>query len=121
METAHQYEKMGATIVKEITLPEHRIMLLLLTTSSPRAEASSNLARFDGVKYGYRTPELYQPRTRCMKTPAAKASAKRSSGGSCWAPSCCSSGYYDAYYKKAKFTQKLMQGMFREAFQKAAT
>ena len=30
-----------------------------------------------------------------------------------------SSGYYDAYYKKAKFTQKLMQGMFQEAFQKA--
>ena len=82
------------------------------------AEASSNLSRFDGVKYGFRAEgaeglhDMYKKTRSQGFGPEVK---RRIMLGTY----VLSSGYYDAYYKKAKFTQKLMQGMFQEAFQKA--
>ena len=116
METARQYEKMGASLVP-VTLPDPDYGLAAYYIIAC-AEASSNLARFDGVKYGYRTQnfanleEMYEN----TRSEGFGDEVKRRIMLGTYV---LSSGYYDAYYKKAKFTQKLMQGMFQEAFQKA--
>ena len=81
------------------------------------AEASSNLARFDGVKYGYRTEEYEGLHNMYKKTrsegfgPEAK---RRIMLGSF----VLSSGYYDAYYLKALRTKALIKQAFDKAFEK---
>ena len=113
---AETYKNLGAEVF-EISLPlvEYALPVYYILSS---AEASSNLARFDGVKYGYRTQnfsnleEMYEN----TRSEGFGDEVKRRIMLGTYV---LSSGYYDAYYKKAKFTQKLMQGMFQEAFQKA--
>ena len=81
------------------------------------AEASSNLARFDGVKYGYRTPEYDGLHDMYKKTRAEGFGAevkRRIMLGSF----VLSSGYYDAYYLKALRTKALIKKAFDEAFDK---
>ena len=77
-------ERLGAE-VEEIELPhaEHGISAYYVIAP---AEASANLARYDGVRYGARAPTARRPRRRCTSAPARRASAPRSSGGSCSAP-----------------------------------
>lgn len=81
------------------------------------AEASSNLSRFDGVKYGYRTPEYEELHQMYKKTrsegfgPEVK---RRIMLGSF----VLSSGYYDAYYLKALRTKALIKKAFDKAFEK---
>ena len=114
--TVKQLESLGAELV-EISLP-HADAVVAAYYIIACAEASSNLARFDGVKYGYRTQnfanleEMYEN----TRSEGFGDEVKRRIMLGTYV---LSSGYYDAYYKKAKFTQKLMQGMFQEAFQKA--
>ena len=79
------------------------------------AEASSNLARFDGVKYGYRTKE-YEGLHNMYKKPVPKDLAggkRRIMLGSF----VLSSGYYDAYYLKALRTKALIKQAFDKAFE----
>ena len=81
------------------------------------AEASSNLARFDGVKYGYRSMEGRDLHDMYKKTRAegfGKEAKKRILLGSF----VLSSGYYDAYYLKALKTKALIKKAFDEAFAK---
>ena len=81
------------------------------------AEASSNLARFDGVKYGYRSMEGTDLHDMYKKTRAegfGKEAKKRILLGSF----VLSSGYYDAYYLKALKTKALIKKAFDEAFVK---
>ena len=81
------------------------------------AEASSNLARFDGVKYGYRSMEGMDLHDMYKKTRAegfGKEAKKRILLGSF----VLSSGYYDAYYLKALKTKALIKKAFDEAFVK---
>ena len=81
------------------------------------AEASSNLARFDGVKYGYRTPDYDGLHNMYKKTRSEGFGAevkRRIMLGSF----VLSSGYYDAYYLKALRTKALIKKEFDKAFEK---
>jgi aspartyl-tRNA(Asn)/glutamyl-tRNA(Gln) amidotransferase subunit A len=80
------------------------------------AEASSNLARYDGVRYGLRVPgatllEMYQKTRGCGFGPEVK---QRIILGTY----VLSAGYYDAYYLKGQKVRSLIAGDFREAFEK---
>ncbi len=109
------YKKLGCEIV-EISLPKLKYSIgiyYILAT----AECSSNLARFDGVKYGYRTPDAKNLLEMYTKTRAEGfgPEVKRRIMLGTYA---LSSGYYDAYYKKAQQMRALVTEDFREAFSK---
>ncbi len=110
------YKKLGAQIV-EISLPniKHSIGVYYILMT---AESSSNLARFDGVKYGYRTPNATNLMEMYTKTRAQGfgPEVKRRIMLGTYA---LSSGYYDAYYKKAQQMRALVVQDFAEAFKKA--
>ena len=117
METAIDcYKKLGAEIV-EISLPnlKHSIGIYYILAT---AECSSNLARFDGVRYGYRTPDAKNLMEMYTKTRAEGfgPEVKRRIMLGTYA---LSSGYYDAYYKKAQQMRALVTQDFIEAFKKA--
>ena len=107
------YEKLGATI-KEISLPllKHSIGVYYIVAT---AEASSNLARFDGVKYGYRAQDAQNLLDMYCKTRAEGfgPEVKRRIMLGTYA---LSSGYYDAYYKKAQQLRRLIANDFNQAF-----
>ncbi len=109
------YEKLGAQIV-EISLPllKHSIGVYYIVAT---AEASSNLARFDGVKYGFRAPDCENLLEMYTKTRAQGfgPEVKRRIMLGTYA---LSSGYYDAYYKKAQQLRRLISQDFTEAFKK---
>ena len=109
------YKKLGCEIV-EISLPKLKYSIgiyYILAT----AECSSNLARFDGVKYGYRTPDAKNLLEMYTKTRAEGfgPEVKRRIMLGTYA---LSSGYYDAYYKKAQQMRALVTEDFKEAFRK---
>ena len=110
------YKKLGAEII-EISLPnlKHSIGIYYILAT---AECSSNLARFDGVRYGYRTPESKNLLEMYTKTRAEGfgPEVKRRIMLGTYA---LSSGYYDAYYKKAQQMRALVTQDFVEAFKKA--
>ncbi len=109
------FRKSGAE-VEEFSLPitEYSIPAYYLISS---AEASSNLARYDGVKYGYRAEkytdllDLY----RQTRSEGFGSEVKRRIMLGTYA---LSSGYYDAYYKKALQVRTLIMQGFGEAFKK---
>ena len=104
----------GAELV-DISLPHTTLALPAYYIVAP-AEASSNLARYDGVRYGMAAPRRDDLLDLYMRSRAARASAPRSSAGSCSAPTRCARGYYDAYYKKAQQIRTLIKRDFDEAF-----
>jgi len=108
------YKKPGAKIV-EISLPllKHSIGVYYIIAT---AEASSNLARFDGVKYGYRTQGAKNLMEMYTKTRAEGFGdeVKRRIMLGTYA---LSSGYYDAYYKKAQQLRRLIKNDFDKAFE----
>lgn len=81
------------------------------------AEASSNLSRFDGVKYGYRAPE-YQGLHDMYKKSRSQGFGTEVKRRIMLGSFVLSSGYYDAYYLKALRTKALMKQTFDAAFQK---
>ncbi len=108
-------EGLGATCV-EISLPHTEYCLAVYYIIAP-AEASSNLARYDGVKYGFRSQESSDLLDMYKKTRSAGfgAEVKRRIMIGTYA---LSSGYYDAYYKKASQVRALIRRDFEEAFRK---
>lgn len=107
------YEKLGCEI-KEVSLPllKHSIGIYYIVAT---AEASSNLARFDGVKYGYRakSPEnLMDMYTRTRQEGFGDEVKRRIMLGTY----ALSSGYYDAYYKKAQQMRRLVKEDFDKVF-----
>lgn len=101
---------------EEISMPYTDAALPTYYILAP-AEASSNLARFDGVRYGYRTPDgdgLYEMYSR-TRSEGFGAEVKRRIMLGTYA---LSSGYYDAYYVKAQKVRTLIKADFDRAFEK---
>ena len=107
------YEAMGAEIV-EVSLPHTEYAVITYYIIAP-AEASANLARFDGVRYGYRNmkatsaPEM----TTASRTEGFGSEVKRRIMLGTYV---LSSGYYDAYYLKGMRVRTLVRKDFEEAF-----
>jgi aspartyl-tRNA(Asn)/glutamyl-tRNA(Gln) amidotransferase subunit A len=108
-----EYRKLGAETV-EISLPNTRLSIPVYYVLAP-AEASSNLARYDGVRYGYRAPEYDDLLDMYQKTRAQGfgAEVKRRIMIGTYV---LSAGYYDAYYLKAQKLRRLIAQDFAEAF-----
>lgn len=106
-------EANGASI-KEISLPstEYAINTYYIIAS---AEASSNLARFDGVKYGYRAKD-YDGLTDMYEKTRSEGFGDEVKRRIMLGTFVLSSGFYDAYYKKAKLVQRKISQEFSEAF-----
>jgi len=106
---------LGAKIVK-ISLPHTEYALPVYYLIAP-AEASSNLARYDGVKYGYRSSNDANLITMYKRTRSEGfgTEVKRRIMLGTYA---LSAGYYDAYYKKASQVRTLIKTDFEKAFQK---
>ncbi len=114
MEAVKQYESNGA-VIKEISLPstEYAINTYYIIAS---AEASSNLARFDGVKYGYRAKDYTNLIDMYEKT-RSEGFGDEVKRRIMLGTFVLSSGYFDAYYKKAKIVQKNISQEFSNAFE----
>ncbi len=109
-----EYKKLGAQIV-EISLPNSRLAIPCYYVLAP-AEASSNLSRFDGARYGYRAKDYTDLFDMYCKTRAEGfgAEVKRRIMIGTYA---LSAGYYDAYYLKAQKLRRLIAEDFRRAFE----
>ena len=114
MDAVHQLEANGAT-VQEISLPstEYAVNTYYIIAS---AEASSNLARFDGVKYGYRAKN-YDGLTDMYERTRSEGFGDEVKRRIMLGTFVLSSGFYDAYYKKAKLVQRQIAQEFAAAFQ----
>jgi aspartyl-tRNA(Asn)/glutamyl-tRNA(Gln) amidotransferase subunit A len=102
--------------VEETSLPslEHALSVYYIIAPS---EASSNLSRFDGVRYGYRNTEQKTLRAMYRKSRAegfGNEVKRRIMIGTY----CLSAGYYDAYYEKAQKVRTLIINDFKKAFKK---
>lgn len=108
-----ELEKQGATL-KEISLPSTDYALNAYYIISS-AEASSNLARFDGVKYGYRASD-YSGLVDMYEKTRSEGFGDEVKRRILLGTFVLSSGYYDAYYKKAKLLQQKISAEFNDAF-----
>ena len=110
-----EYKKLGAQVV-EVSLPNSQLAIPCYYVLAP-AEASSNLARFDGVRYGYRAPEYKDLNDMYRKTRAQGfgAEVKRRIMIGTYV---LSAGYYDAYYLQAQRLRRLITDDFNRAFEK---
>jgi len=108
-------EKLGATW-EEVSLPHSKYALATyyLPTSS---EASANLARFDGVRYGYRSPNA-DTLMNLYKNTRAEGFGDEVKRRIMLGTFALSSGYYDAYYKKAQKVRTLIKQDFENIFEK---
>ena len=113
MNAVKELEKQGAT-VKEIELPSTDYALSAYYIISS-AEASSNLARFDGVRYGYRT-ENYDNLIDMYEKTRSEGFGDEVKRRIMLGTFVLSSGFYDAYYGKAKLLQRRIQAEFNNAF-----
>jgi len=101
--------------VKEVSLPNSQLALPSYYVIAP-AEASSNLSRFDGVRYGYRSESMDDLSEMYInsRTEGFGDEVKRRIMIGTYA---LSSGYYDAYYSKAQKLRRLISNDFNELFQ----
>jgi aspartyl-tRNA(Asn)/glutamyl-tRNA(Gln) amidotransferase subunit A len=107
--------RLGATTV-DVSLPNQHLSVPVYYVLAP-AEASSNLARYDGVRYGYRAPEYTDLLDMYRKTRAQGfgAEVKRRILIGTYV---LSHGYYDAYYLQAQKIRRLIARDFSEAFKR---
>jgi aspartyl-tRNA(Asn)/glutamyl-tRNA(Gln) amidotransferase subunit A len=107
-------ERLGAKLI-DIKLPSSHLSVPAYYVIAP-AEASANLSRFDGVKYGYRckNPKDLEDLYRRSRSEGFGEEVQRRIMIGTY---CLSAGYYDAYYGKAQQVQKLIQQDFSNAFE----
>jgi len=110
-----QFRNLGCEAV-EVSLPNMKLSVPVYYVLAP-AEASSNLARYDGVRYGYRAPEYADLADLYRKTRSQGfgAEVKRRILIGTYV---LSHGYYDAYYIQAQKVRRLIAGDFAEAFKR---
>ncbi len=110
-----EYKKLGAETV-EISLPNTKLSIPVYYVLAP-AEASSNLSRYDGVRYGHRAAEYTDLMDMYCKSRAEGfgAEVKRRILIGTYV---LSAGYYDAYYLKAQQIRHLIADDFKQAFKK---
>ena len=112
-EALSEYEKLGASII-EVDLPNNHLSVSAYYVVAP-AEASANLSRYDGVRYGYRCedPVDLEDMYKRTRSEGFGDEVKRRILVGTYA---LSAGYYDAYYKKAQKIRRLIKNDFVEAF-----
>jgi aspartyl-tRNA(Asn)/glutamyl-tRNA(Gln) amidotransferase subunit A len=112
-DAAKEMERLGASVT-DVSLPHTKYALATYYLIAP-AEASSNLARYDGVRYGLRTPNAKNLREMYFQTrqQGFGPEVKRRIMLGTYA---LSAGYYDAYYLKAQKVRTLIRQDFDEAF-----
>ncbi|MGB1270727.1 MAG: Asp-tRNA(Asn)/Glu-tRNA(Gln) amidotransferase subunit GatA [Endozoicomonas sp.] len=108
-----EYEKLGARI-KEVSLPNSELSIPAYYVIAP-AEASSNLSRFDGVRFGYRCedPKDLEDLYLRSRSEGFGEEVKRRIIVGTYA---LSAGYYDAYYRKAQQIRRMIRDDFLSAF-----
>jgi aspartyl-tRNA(Asn)/glutamyl-tRNA(Gln) amidotransferase subunit A len=115
MEAVRVFQEMGVK-VEDVSLPhtEYAVATYYILAT---AEASSNLARYDGVKYGYRVEDYSGLRDMYHKSRSDGfgTEVKRRIMLGTYV---LSAGYYDAYYEKAQRVRTLIRGDFEAAFEK---
>ena len=112
-EAIAEYRRLGAETV-EISLPNMKLAVPAYYVIAP-AEASSNLSRFDGVRYGYRAPEYADLNDMYSKT-RAQGFGEEVKRRILIGTYVLSHGYYDAYYLQAQRIRRLIANDFVEAF-----
>jgi aspartyl-tRNA(Asn)/glutamyl-tRNA(Gln) amidotransferase subunit A len=108
-----QYEKLGAKLV-DISLPRTQLSIPVYYIIAP-AEASSNLSRFDGVKFGHRA-DKYTDLLDMYKKTRAEAFGDEVKRRIMIGAYVLSHGYYDAYYLQAQKIRRMIADDFQQAF-----
>lgn len=112
-EALKQYEKLGARIV-EVSLPRTELAIPVYYIIAP-AEASSNLSRFDGVKFGHRAKQ-YGDLLDMYKKTRAEGFGDEVKRRIMIGTYVLSHGYYDAYYLQAQKIRRMIADDFQQAF-----
>ncbi len=108
-----EYRQLGATTV-EVSLPNSGLSVPVYYVLAP-AEASSNLSRFDGVRYGHRAAD-YRDLTEMYEKTRAEGFGAEVKRRILIGAYVLSHGYYDAYYLQAQKIRRLIANDFTEAF-----
>ncbi|WP_432722122.1 Asp-tRNA(Asn)/Glu-tRNA(Gln) amidotransferase subunit GatA [Jeongeupia wiesaeckerbachi] len=108
-----EYKKLGATIV-DISLPNTKLAIPAYYVIAP-AEASSNLSRFDGVRYGHRAAD-YDGLTEMYEKSRAEGFGWEVKRRILTGTYVLSHGYYDAYYLQAQKIRRIIADDFQKAF-----
>ncbi|NDP61497.1 amidase family protein, partial [Polaromonas sp.] len=108
-----EFEKLGATLV-DVSLPLTELSIPVYYVIAP-AEASSNLSRFDGVRYGHRAAH-YTDLTDMYKKSRSEGFGDEATRRIMIGTYVLSHGYYDAYYLKAQKIRRLIAQDFQTAF-----
>ena len=110
-----EYKKLGAQIEEfSLDIAQYALATYYIIAC---AEASSNLGRFDGIRYTYRTKE-YKNLKEIYKKSRSEGFGKEVKRRIILGTYVLSSGYYDAYYKKAQKVRTLVMNEFNKAFEK---
>ena len=108
-----EYEKLGATLV-DVSLPKTSMSIPAYYVIAP-AEASSNLSRFDGVRYGHRAKD-YADLSDMYRKSRAEGFGDEVKRRILIGAYVLSHGYYDAYYLQAQKIRRLIANDFQQAF-----
>lgn len=114
LQAIDEFRKMGAR-VEETSLPHTKYALAVYYIIAP-SEASANLARYDGVKYGYSAPG--ESMWSCMEKTKGQGFGPEVKRRIMLGTYALSAGYYDAYYLKAQKVRTIIKREFEKTFEK---
>ena len=112
-----ELEKSGARLV-EVSIPDLRFAIATYYITAT-AEASSNLSRFDGIRYGYRSQTSGPGLDDLYLSSRSEGFGREVKQRIMLGAHVLSSGYYDAYYEKATHARQILRDQYAAAFKKA--